>query len=83
MTAGWRARETVLRPRSKQNGIRLDAVGWWGSERARHGRKTPLLHIGLDKDETGLSKIDVNDARPVGSDCWEEVLRLQTVDDIL
>lgn len=57
----------------------LATVGGWGSETACRRSQAPLLDICLDEDEAGLPKVHMHRARSVGSDGWEQVLRLETV----
>ena len=59
------------------------AIRWRWGETAGHGCETPLLDVGLDEDEARLSEVDVHGARPVGAHGWEEVLRFETVGDVL
>lgn len=41
---------------------------------AGHGSQPPFLNICLDEDETKLTKVDVDAARTIGTDSWEEVV---------
>ncbi len=75
--------EAILRPRCQQDSVGFDAVWWRWCQGPGHGSQPPLLHVGLDEDESGLTKVDVDDARPVRAEGWEEVLRLQAVDHVL
>ena len=61
----------------------LGTIWRWRRERARDGGETPLLDVGLDEDEAGLSEVDVDDSWADGADGWEEVGRFETVDDLL
>lgn len=47
-----------------------------------HRRKSPLLDVRFNEDEAHLTKIDLDVARSIRADCWEEVLTLETVCDI-
>src|SRR4051794_35007330 len=78
-----RAGETILGPGLEKNASGFRSVRRRRSQRACHRGKTPLLHICLDEHETGLTEIDVNNARPVRADGWEEVLGLEAVHDII
>jgi hypothetical protein len=49
----------------------------------RHGRKAPLFHVCFYENESHLSKIDVDCARSVGTDCWKEVLRFKAMGDVI
>lgn len=77
------ARVAVLAPGLEQDVALLGAVRRRRREAAGHGGEAPLLDVGLDEDEAGLAKVDVDDAGAVGADGGEEVLRLDTVNDVL
>jgi hypothetical protein len=66
----------------EENAALFTAVWWWGCKTASHRSKPPLLNIGFNKDKAHLAEIDLDVARAVGSDCREEVLRLETMCDI-
>lgn len=63
----------------QQDGALLAAIWGWRSQTARHGCQTPLLHVGLNKNETHLTEIDVHLARPVSANSGEEILRFKTM----
>lgn len=69
--------------RFQQNTTLLRSVRRRRREASGSGSQTPFLDIGLDEDETGLTKVDVDHGRTVGANSGEEVLRLETVDHLL
>jgi hypothetical protein len=71
---------TVLGTSFQQNATLLRSVRGWGSQTSSNGGETPFLDVGLDKDESSLSEVDVDSSRAVCADGGEEVLRLETVD---
>jgi len=79
MTAAMRARVSVLPPSLEENAALLGAVRRWRGQGARHWGETPLLDVCLDEYKAGLAKVDVDDARPIGTDGREEILRLQSM----
>ena len=81
--AAVRTRIAIFPPRFEEYGVRLRAIWRRRRQRARHGSETPLLDVGLDENEAGLTEVDVYDARPVRADGGEEVLCLQSMDSIL
>lgn len=70
----------ILGPGFQQNTTLLGAI--WGrrSQTASDGSQSPFLNIGLNENEAGLAKVDMDDCGTVGADGWEEVLRLEAVD---
>jgi hypothetical protein len=71
---------SVLATGFQQDATLLRAIWWWGGQAASDGSQAPFLDVGFDKDETSLTKVDVDDGGAVGSDSREEVLRLETMD---
>jgi hypothetical protein len=69
--------------RVQKNRALFAAVRWWRSQAASLWCETPLLHVGLDKDESHLSKVDVHLTGSVCADRRKEVLSLQAVRDIV
>lgn len=67
----------------EQDTAGLGSVWWWGCKRARHGCQSPFLHVGLDKNKTGLAKIHMNCSRAIGADGREKVGILDAVDDVV
>jgi hypothetical protein len=73
----------ALASRVQKNRSLLTAIWRRGSQAASLRGKAPFLHIGLDEDESHLSKVDMNLARSLSADRGEEVLRFETVCDIV
>ena len=67
----------------KQNAPLFAAVWWRWSKRACLRCKTPLLHVGLDENESHLTEVDVYIGRSIGANSREVVLALETVCDVL
>jgi hypothetical protein len=71
-------------PSSFEQDAALLASVWRGRcKTPRHGCEAPFFHVCFYENESHLSKIDVDCARPVGTDCWKEVLRFQSMGDII
>lgn len=69
--------------RFQQNTTLLRSVRRRRREATGCGSQTPFLDIGLDKDETGLTKVDVDHSRTVGANSGKEVLRFETMNYLL
>jgi hypothetical protein len=74
---------TILGTSFQQNATLFGAIRWRRSQATSHGSQTPFLDVCLDEDEAGLTKIDVDDSGTVGTDGWEEIWRLKTVDNLV
>lgn len=61
----------------------LAAVWWWRGQTTRHRCQAPFLDVCLEEDEAALPEVDVYLTWSVCADCWEEVLSLETVSDVL
>jgi hypothetical protein len=83
MRSTLRPYEPVLVSSFQQNATLLGAIGRRRSQTASDRRQPPFLDVGLDENESSLSKVDVHRSRTVGADRRKEVLCLQTVDDLL
>lgn len=80
---GNAGRVSVLPSSFQKNVALLRSIWRWRCQAASHRCETPLLDVGFDEDEAGLAKVDVDGAGTIGSDGREEVLGLETMDDIL
>lgn len=83
MRPTWRADIAILVSSLEEYAALLRTIWWWWRKGTRDGCETPLLDVGLDEDEAGLSKVDVDNSRSNGADGWEEVWRFQAVDNFL
>ena len=68
---------TILSTCFEQDTTLLGAVWWRGGQTAGYGGEAPFLDIGFNKHKARLTKIDMNCGRTVGTNGWEEVLRLK------
>ena len=66
----------------QQDATLLRSIRWRRRKAASHRCQAPFLDVGLNEVETSLSKIDVNRSRAVGANSREEVLSLETVNDL-
>ena len=76
-------RLSAFSPCFQKNTPLLTPVWRRGRKTACHGSQTPFLDIGLYEDETTLAKVDVDRTRTIGSDGGEEVLRFETMDNVI
>lgn len=67
----------------KQYTALLAAIGGWRRKASGHWSEAPFLDVGLDKDESALAEIDVYGTRSISTNCREEVLRFQTMCNIV
>jgi hypothetical protein len=61
----------------------LTTVRWWWSQTTCLWSKTPFLHVGFNENKSHLSEVYVDLAGPLSTNSREEVLRLETVCDIV
>lgn len=64
----------VLSAGFEKNAALLRAIRGWRGETASDGREAPFLDVGLDEDETRLTKVNVDGGWAVCTNCREEVL---------
>lgn len=76
MSPPLRRGKAILGTGFQKDAALLRAIRGRGSQAASDRSQTPFLDICLNKDETRLTKVDVNCRGPVGPDSREEVLRL-------
>jgi len=86
--AGWyvaasHALSYAFATRVKKNRPLFAAVWWWGCQTASLRCEAPFLHVGFDEDEPHLAEVDMHLTRSVCADCRKEVLRFETVSNIL
>lgn len=74
---------TVLRTRFQENATLLGAIRWRGSQATSNRSQTPLLDVGFDKVEAGLSEVDMDDGGTVGTDGREEILGFETMNNFV
>ena len=74
---------SILCSRFQQNATLLRAVRRRRRQASSDRSKTPLLDVGLDEDEASLAKVDMNNRGTVGADSREEVLCLESMDDLI
>lgn len=74
---------SILGSALEQDATLLRTVRRRWRKAASYWRESPLLDVGLDEVEACLAEVDVDSGRTVGADSREEVLRLETVDNLL
>ena len=76
-------RLSAFSPCFQKNTPLLAPIRRWRRKTACHGGQTPFLDIGLYEDEATLAEVDVDRTWTIGSDGGEEILRLETMDNVV
>lgn len=73
----------AISARVQENRSLFAAVRRWGSQAASLWGEAPFLYVCFDKDEAHLSKVDMYLARTLSANRRKEVLRLETMCNII